>query len=90
MDRNQTQTWSVSSHAKAMYQKSNKYMKARTKQSVENWGFVIFFKSKGHNFMKNQRIDTKLKLGLYLSMAKQYTKYQMNIWKREQKVWKTV
>ena len=45
----------------------------------------IFLRPLGHSFMKNQWINTKLKLDLYLGMAKQCTKYQMNIWKHEQK-----
>jgi hypothetical protein len=39
----------------------------------------FFSKSKGHNFVKNQWIETKLKFDLYLGMAKQCTKYKMNI-----------
>jgi hypothetical protein len=42
-------------------------------------------KSKGHNFAKNQWIETKLKLDLYLGMTKPYTKYQMNICKQSEK-----
>jgi hypothetical protein len=41
--------------------------------------------SKGHNFVKNQWIKTKLKLDLYLGMAKPCTKYQMNICKQREK-----
>jgi hypothetical protein len=53
-------------------------------QKTDNsWGFS---KSKGHNFMKNQWIRTKLTLDLYLGMAKQCTTYQMNM---RQKVRKT-
>jgi hypothetical protein len=44
----------------------------------------FFSKSKGHNFMKNQWIKAKLKLNLYLGIAKQCIKYQMNIcWQSE-------
>jgi hypothetical protein len=39
--------------------------------------------------VKDQWIKTKLKFDLYLGMAKQCTKYQMNIWKHEKKVRKT-
>jgi hypothetical protein len=62
-----------------MYQISNKYLKARTKKvrKTENSGYLS--KSKGHNFVKNQWVKTKLELDLYLGMANQYTKYQMNI-----------
>ena len=47
-------------------------------QSEYSFG-KAFSKSKGHYFVKNQWIKAKLELGLYLSMAKQYTKYQKNI-----------
>ena len=46
---------------------------------------LFFSKSKGHNFVKNQWIKTKLKLNLYLGMVKQCTKYQMNICKQREK-----
>jgi hypothetical protein len=51
----------------------------------------FFSKSKGHNFVKNQLwIKAKLKLNLYLGIANQYTKYQINICKQsEKKVRKT-
>jgi hypothetical protein len=45
----------------------------------------FFSKSKGHNFVKNQWIRIKLKLDLYLGIAKQCTKYQMNICKQRGK-----
>jgi hypothetical protein len=45
----------------------------------------IFLSPLGHNFEKNQWIKTKPKLDLYLCMAKQCTKYKMNIWKHEGK-----
>jgi hypothetical protein len=45
-------------------------------KSVENWSFVMYvFKSKGHNFVINHWIKTKLNFDLYLGMAKQCTKY---------------
>ena len=39
----------------------------------------------GHNFWKNQWIKTKFRLDLYHGMAKQCTKYQMNICKQSDK-----
>ena len=39
-------------------------------------------KSKGHNFVKNQWIKAKLNLNLYRGIAKQCTKYQMNMRKK--------
>jgi hypothetical protein len=39
----------------------------------------------GHNFVKNQWIETKLKLDMYFCMAKQCTKYQMISVSREKK-----
>jgi hypothetical protein len=83
MDR--PQTWSVSWYVKAIYHISNEYLKARTKKVRKTENSWYFSKSKGHNFLKNQWIDTKLKLDQYLDMSKQYTIYQMNIWKHEQK-----
>jgi hypothetical protein len=85
MNQKQTWTWSVSQYGKAMYQISNEYLKARTKKVRKTENLWYFSKSKGHNFVKNQCIKTKLELDLYLGMAKQCTKYQMNIWKHEQK-----
>jgi hypothetical protein len=54
-------------------------------KSAENWEFVIFFKS------NKVREKSNLELDLYLSMAKQCTKYQINIWKHEQQdvLWNT-
>jgi hypothetical protein len=40
---------------------------------------VIFFQVQGPQLRENQWIRTKLKLDLYLGMAKQYIKYQMNM-----------
>jgi hypothetical protein len=85
MNQNQTQTWSVSRYGKAMYQTSNEYLKAWTKKVRKTENLWYFSKSKGRNFMKNQWIKAKLELDLYLGMAKQCTKYQMNIWKHERK-----
>jgi hypothetical protein len=42
----------------------------------------FFSKFNGHNFVKNLWIRIKLKLDLYLGMAKQCTKYQMNMRKK--------
>ena len=67
---------------KAIYQISNEYLQARTKKVRKTDSSS---KSKGHNFVKKQWIKTKIDLDLYLSIAKQYTKYQMNICKQEQK-----
>jgi hypothetical protein len=53
--------------------------KQREKKVWKTKKFLIFSKSKGHNFVKNQWIKAKLKLNLYLGMAKQWTKYQMNM-----------
>jgi hypothetical protein len=39
----------------------------------------------GHNFGKNQWIEAKLKLDQYLGMAKQCTKFQVNICKQREK-----
>jgi hypothetical protein len=39
----------------------------------------------GHNFVKFKWIKTKLELDLQLSMAKQCTKYAMNICKKKEK-----
>jgi hypothetical protein len=39
----------------------------------------IFPSPRALNFVKNQWIETKLKLYLYLGMVKQNTKYQMNL-----------
>jgi hypothetical protein len=55
--------------------------KKYVKQKIRDF----FSKSKGHNFVKNQWINTKLKLDLYLGMAKQCTKYQRNICKQREK-----
>jgi hypothetical protein len=68
-----------------MYEISNVYiLKVRIK-NAENWEFVIFSQvQRPHNSVKNRWIKTILKLDLNLSMAKQCTKYQMNIWKHEQ------
>jgi hypothetical protein len=85
MNQNQTRTWSVSWYGKAMYQTSNKYLKARTKKVRKTENSWYFPKSKGHNSVKNRWIETKLELDLYLSVAKQCTKYQMNTWKHDQK-----
>jgi hypothetical protein len=62
-----------------MYQISNEYLKARRTKVRKTENSRYFSKSKGHNFVKNQWIKTKLKLDLYLGMAKQFTKYEMNI-----------
>jgi hypothetical protein len=66
-----------------MYQISNTYLKARTKKERKTNNLWYFSKSKGHNLLKNQWIKTQLNLDLYLGMAKQCTKYQINIWKHE-------
>jgi hypothetical protein len=51
---------------------------------------VIFSKFKGHNFAQNKWIKAKFKINLYLGIAKQCNKYQLNICKQsEKKVWKT-
>jgi hypothetical protein len=50
----------------------------------------IFSKSKGHNFGKNQWIETELKLDLYRGMSKQCTKYQIKICKQWEKSAKNV
>jgi hypothetical protein len=51
----------------------------------------FFSRSKGQSFVKNQWIKVKLKLNLYLGIAKQFTKDQMNICKsRAKKVWKMI
>jgi hypothetical protein len=68
-----------------MYQISNEYLKGRKKKVRKTENLWYFSKSKGHTFVKNQWIKTKLKLDLYLGMAKQSTKHQMNIWKHEGK-----
>jgi hypothetical protein len=52
---------------------------SREKKVWKTDNLWYFSKSKGHNFVKNQRIKTKLKLDLYLDMEKQCIKYQMNI-----------
>ena len=85
MDQNQTQTWSVSRYGKAKYQISNEYLKAWRKKVRKTENLWYFSKFNGHNSVKNGWIKTKLELDLYLSMTKQCTKYQMNIWKHEQK-----
>jgi hypothetical protein len=68
-----------------MFQISNEYLKARKKKVRKTENLWYFSKSKGHNFVKNQWIKTKLELDLYLGMAKQCSKYQKNIWKHEGK-----
>ena len=68
-----------------MYQISNEYLKARRKKVRKTENLWYFSKFNGHNSVKNGWIKTKLELDLYLSMTKQCTKYQMNIWKHEQK-----
>ena len=63
-----------------------KWISESTKKKVRKTENLWYFsKSKGHNSVKNQWIKTKLELDLYLGMAKQYTKTQMNIWKHEEK-----
>jgi hypothetical protein len=55
-----------------MYQILHEYLEAERKKKCGE----LIFKSKGHNFGKNQWIKTKLKLDrVYLGMAKQCTKY---------------
>jgi hypothetical protein len=68
-----------------MYQISNEYLLADRKKvrTTDNSGY--FSKSKHHNLGKNELIETKRKLDLYLSMAKQSTKYQMNICSQREK-----
>jgi hypothetical protein len=61
--------------------------KQREKKCVKLIIRDLFFKSKGHNFVKNQRIRSKLKLDLYLGMAKQGTKYQMIMRKKVRKTY---
>jgi hypothetical protein len=85
MNQNQTRTWSVSQYGKAMYQIWNEYMKVRRKKVRKTENLWYFSMPKDHNFQKNQWIKTKLEIDLYLDMPKQCTKYQMNIWKHEQK-----
>jgi hypothetical protein len=68
-----------------MYQISNEYLKAWRKKVRKTENSWYFSRSKGHNFVKNQWIKTKLELDLYFGMVKQCTKYQMNIWKHEKK-----
>jgi hypothetical protein len=62
-----------------------KWISESTKKVRKTENSWYFQNSKGHNSVKNWWIKTRLELDLYLSMAKQCTKYQMNIWKREQK-----
>jgi hypothetical protein len=67
-----------------MYQISNEYPEAQRKE-VRKTEFWYFSKSKGHNFVKNQWIKSKLELDMYLGMAKECTKYQVNICKQREK-----
>jgi hypothetical protein len=68
-----------------MYHILNEYLYAERKKVRKINNLLHFSKSKGHNFGKNEWIETKLKLDLYLGMAKQCTKYQMNIYKQREK-----
>jgi hypothetical protein len=72
-----------------MANKCKKYNMKIWKHEKKKCGKVrirdIFLSSLGHNFEKNQWIKTKLELDVYLGMAKQCIKFQMNIWKHERK-----
>jgi hypothetical protein len=54
-----------------------KQREKKVRKSNNSW---FFSKSEGHNFVKNQWIKAKLKLNLYLGIAKQCTKYKMIDW----------
>jgi hypothetical protein len=58
-----------------------KQREKKVRKTDNSW---YFSKSKGHtcNFVKNQWIKAKLKLNLYLGIAKQCTKYLMNMRKK--------
>jgi hypothetical protein len=60
---------------KCIFWKKNISILAKATQVSDVAHGPLVSKSKGHNFVKNQWIRTKLKLDLYLGMAKQYTKY---------------
>jgi hypothetical protein len=80
MDQKQSHTWSVSWYGKAMYQISYEYLKAKkTKVRKTDNLWDIFLSPRAITLGKINGSKTKLKPDLYFGMAKQCTKYQMNI-----------
>jgi hypothetical protein len=63
-----------------MYQISNELSVNREKKKLGNSVIRDIFLC--HSIGKDQWIETKLKLDMYLGIAKQCTKYQMNICKQ--------
>ena len=81
----ETRTWSVAHHYKAIHKISAQYLKAWQKK-VRKTELLRFSKSKkGHNSFKIWRNLTKRELDLWLITTKPYTKFQLNTSKHVEK-----
>ena len=82
----ETWTWCVSHHYKAIHKVSARYLKACWKKVRKNT-YICNIQSprKGHNLFKIWWNHMKLKLDMWLIMTKTYTKFQLNISKHVEK-----
>ena len=84
-ESDETRTWSVAHHYKAIHKISAQYLKAWRKK-VRKTELLRFSKSKkGHNSFKIWRNLTKRELDLWLITTKPYTKFQLNTSKHVEK-----